>query len=134
MNNNVQLLIDARALIAKESNWTKQSLAEKCINPDCEDEKLWDEVHVSSPYAVRFCALGALERAAHYRESNYNLPLRYLIDAIPKDFPHNRDLGYVMETWTVTDYNDDHDRTHEEVLSVYDRAIELAKERVHHEV
>ena len=134
MNNNVQLLIDARALIAKESAWTKQSLAEKCINADVKGKKLWSEVHVSSLYAVRFCALGALERAAHGLEINYSLPLRCLHDAIPKDFPRHRNDGHVMETWTVTDYNDDHDRTHEEVLSVYDRAIELAKERVHHEV
>jgi hypothetical protein len=50
-----QILTRARALIANEVNWTRRALARDEAGRLCE----WNE-----PRAVRFCALGALVRAA----------------------------------------------------------------------
>jgi hypothetical protein len=60
------------------------------------------------------CAMGAIHRAA--RELNMNTAeCRFFLERAAKTFP------YGLEDW-----NDARRRTHKQVLSAFDRAIELA--------
>ncbi len=104
--NTVQILKDARALIADEKNWTQRVSARN---------KSGLEVPVLNSEASCFCAVGALDRftngiafgSAAYLLLKKEAGAKYL---------------------TVSDFNDTH--THAEVLAIFDRAIAHAESEV----
>lgn len=104
--NTVQILKDARALIADEKNWTQDSFARDSgglpIDPTNDD-------------AVCFCAIGALARAVGSNPDG--------------ELPAENFLVSEMLEWdardSIPDFNDNH--THADILSLFDRAIARAE-------
>lgn len=97
------LLIEARKEIASPLHWT-QGIAAR----DAEGEPCWP----SSPTAVCFCSIGALERtSAEFAVAHALGPAKVLLRKV-------MGMGVVM-------FNDSH--THAEVMAAWDNAIILAK-------
>jgi hypothetical protein len=98
-NTAVAVLTRARDLISEEQRWCKRAFA-----------VTWLDIPVTtgSRYARRFCALGAIKRAA--RE------LRLPADGAQAAL--ERQTGD-----SVPDWNDDKTRTHSEVVAAFDAAI-----------
>jgi hypothetical protein len=95
----VAVLARAREIISDERHWCKRAFAFTWLDIP---------VPVGSRYARRFCALGAIQRAA--RELG-----------LPVD-----DASRAVEWQTVIqvpDWNDDKLRTHAEVVAAFDAAI-----------
>ncbi len=94
-----RILIEARRLV--ERGWTK----------GCAARNKWRHpVNVQSKSAVKFCMLGAMEKA------NYNImAMVYLKREIPPTY----DL--------ISDFNDARETSKEDVLGVFDQAIKQAE-------
>lgn len=103
--DTVQILKDARALIADEKNWTRNAFARDSkgneVTPDKED-------------ATCFCAIGALSRVVQ-QPPYYDLPGERLLG----------DEAWISGEIGVAEFNDAH--THEDVLALFDRAIARAE-------
>lgn len=98
----VQILKDARALIADEKNWTQGALARGPSG---------GVVSYKSSVAVCFCSIGAIERIA--KKSTKALQV---VEKFYRILPSGDGLA---------DFNDSH--THAEVLALFDRAIARAE-------
>lgn len=100
-----ELLIAARRRIA--NGWTKDESARDANgNP----------VGVHHPCAVSFCLFGAI-RAAARTQSDMSA-----LYALGKALPNPPYRNYVVSK--LTKFNDDPDTTQDDVLALYDRAIE----------
>lgn len=104
-----QLLIDARAVIEDEANWTQGDTSRNAEG---------NYVTVDSAFAVSFCAYGAVCKAGGYSSFEFDVPahIQEAHDALVRAAGIS-DRG-------VGNFNDTH--THEEVLAVFDKAIEEA--------
>lgn len=114
---NSEILTQARKLIENEENWTHYNLAR---DPSSKP------VDPTSPDAVCFCSVGAVAKVTNtpYKPENdqrvYNCgPVRLLSKAV----------GILTDfDWeTIWIYNDNATSSHESILAVFDKAIELAK-------
>lgn len=103
--DTVQILKEARALIADEKNWTQDSFARNSAGETTEPAD--DE-------AVCYCAIGALAKVARL-SPECNLPAENLVEE------EALMLGWI----NVPEFNDNH--THAEVLALFDRAIARAE-------
>src|ERR1700757_269153 len=102
MKTTADALREARSLIEKPGTWIQNHFA-RDVNGEYVDSD--DEL------AVSWCAAGACLRAAHaYGRSILSL------------------LSYLEPGCDLTTWNDHLERTHEEVLAAFDRAIELASQ------
>ncbi len=99
----VQILKDARALIADEKNWTQDKWAR---------DRNGDAVAPESPKAVCFCSLGALRKAS--------------VD--DDGFCYAREVLRDVTKGSIIDFNDTHG--HAEVLAIFDSAIARAESEV----
>ncbi len=109
----LEILIAARKLIEKEENWLQG------IDAKTADGNMCSATH---PAARMFCASGALANVCNYYYHETRKAGRFLNKAAgTPDEGANEIVGcpYII-------YNDSH--THAEVLAMFDRAIELAKE------
>lgn len=104
------ILQSARELIADPAHWTQSAFARDVNGNDCVS---------NDPEAVCFCALGALNKAANYYDSKKNATLYFKAKAALRDmiYPHN-----------ISMFNDRFDRTHAEILRLFDDAIAKAEE------
>lgn len=102
----LEVLIAARKLIEKPENWTRAFLAR---------DSHGDPVYVHSDKAVCFCAMGALHKAIGETSAEY---LDVVDDAAES-------LASAARIDTVAGFNDTH--THDEVLVLFDKAIEMEK-------
>jgi hypothetical protein len=98
-----EILIEAKRLISDPGNWLKMSFS----NAD----------DPTSPRATKFCAAGSIHRAA-------GQPM--IIGAHTRGGPFEF-FRQAIGQKHIGDWNDEH--THEEVMSAFDRAIELAKKK-----
>lgn len=99
----------ARKLIDTPDKWCKNTMSKKTMK--------W---LVIPHYA--YCLSGAIERTAESYSSSYYGAVNIVLDAIREKDP-------TYETWCVPAYfNDNESTTHQDVLDVLDRAIELSKE------
>lgn len=100
-----EILIKARALIEKPESWIKHTAARgksgKSVNPN-------------GRAAICFCAVGAYTRISGHE--CIGMPM---FNALKE-----RNWKYAISA-----YNDAFTTTHEDVLSLYDRAIEIAEEK-----
>jgi hypothetical protein len=112
-----QDLIAARALIAEPAQWTTLASARLANGTSCSP---WDVG------AVCFCMFGTVDRVAkpsptdptpHPTTNITDRLTQALDDALLPEF----------DGWTLDEFNDDPNTTHEMVLAVYDRAIEAAQ-------
>ena len=102
------VLIKAKTLIKDPENWTQRVSAR---------DNLYEPVPVMSRNAVCFCTYGAVDRALGLEKSvHYHEVTRPLREA----------CAAISGSSKVAEYNDTH--THLEVLALFDKAIELAKE------
>ena len=115
-----EVMCVGRGLIADESNWIQDAWART------------DSNGMAYPYeevACKFCALGAMRRAELLLVKDLNpefstLTLGEVDDLLPPNFSLTRSLD-VDEFFDrgISDYNDHHSRTHEEILQAFDNAI-----------
>lgn len=108
------LLKKAKALISDPNAW---------IRGHAGTDKSGLPVRANHPDACRWCALGALWKAADYdtREAIY-------CEIVDAEVCLESALGVSLITG-IARYNDDPETTHTDVMSLYDRAIELAEKR-----
>ncbi|WP_320196249.1 DUF6197 family protein [Agrobacterium rosae] len=111
--DTVQILKDARALIADENNWTQE-----CYARDVQGEMTLP----NNADAVCFCAIGSIQKVGEFPVSR-RLPLDITELFVGADF-EERESSYEVETF-VTAFNDTH--KHAEVLALFDRAIARAE-------
>lgn len=93
------ILIEARAKIAKPENWTQKAAAR---------DKDGFSISVFHEHATRWCAAGAVRAVVPMGESNYVAALHRLEAHLPSPS-------------VIAMYNDSH--THAEVLAKFDEAI-----------
>lgn len=108
-SQEVQDLIRARNLIADPERWCVGNLAETANGRGCE---------IESPAAQKFCALGAIIRVADDRD--YSSSYDFLCKASVELYPQCD--GYISAV--------NNDLGHEATLRMYERAIEIAAQRV----
>ena len=123
VENVVQGLADARALIADPVNWLQDINAVDSVN---------GEIDPTDPEACKFCANGAVMRAFNFSvnhavdDNNYRLyhlyyaATNYLNAAAITLFPQY--AGDVAPAVVVND-----GKQHKDVLAVFDKALELAR-------
>lgn len=97
----VRRLERARALLAKPNGWTRGWYAKTQKN---------NEANPRSRAAVSFCVLGACDRVGASTQILSEI-------VIPK------------RANTLPDWNDHPDRTQEQVLALFDKAIKIARKR-----
>lgn len=105
MNNVTKTLIEAKAIIAKPENWTQGVFAR---------DKTGHQVHVADPDAVCFCSLGALRKTG-IKETSGAVYMR--ARGCLADSGGSVDIANINDT-----------STHEEVMAMWDKAIEASKE------
>lgn len=124
------LLQAARALLTDPDHWTKAAWGRL---PQAPGGGPGDNVEADDPRACRWCAIGALHKVApssspdgEFEYTTYDWAgcdpvgvkaIEFLSEAIGG--------GYFAE---VTEWNDDGERTHEDLLAAFDSAIRLASE------
>ena len=114
MNQEQRILLNAKNLV--EKGWTKKAWARQANGRD---------VDVEYAKAERFSMAGAVLRVVTKARPKAQLLLwAKLITLIKSCLPHTPEG--VCEYPTLADYNDHPKRTKEEVLAIYDKAIELA--------
>jgi hypothetical protein len=106
----IEILTKAQDKIRDPKNWTQDTYAR---------DETGASVKAHSPAAVCFCSLGAIESFFHSEE----------FDGL--EVMHARDFLYtaanqIADGRTVANYNDDPDRTHDEIMALWDRAKEIA--------
>ena len=102
-----RLLMDAKALIAKPSNWCKRAFAETARGK---------QINSFSPEACRFCAHSAIHRAS--RELTLGIQERAI--CLATRFTPNR---------SIILFNDAPETTHLKVMRLFNQAIRRAKEQ-----
>jgi hypothetical protein len=102
----VEILTQARDLIAQPGKWTQGWYARRADGKDC----YWADDEASC-----FCAVGAVEKTVGFD---------FIWSA-----SHRKSYEYLREVvgGVVDRFNDDPTRTQEEVVQAFDKAIELAK-------
>lgn len=106
-----QVLMKAKELIATPDAWTKDELAKDAFGVATDP---------LGPNARCYCSIGATIKANHFYGSTSNTRSRaYLSMAVQELVPETTIPA-------VSDYNDTH--THEEVMTMFNKAIALAKE------
>lgn len=119
-----EVLTDARKLIERPENWCRGTMARD--SDGC-------AVPVEHKLASKFCSTGAVNRVAHSLENSYArgvdaLNMLYKVmsrvygnaSPVPTPFPFSAPVS-------IAAYNDMQDRTHYEILKLFDDAIALAK-------
>lgn len=105
MKTDLEVLQKARQVISNPANWTQRTSAVNALG---------EMVGVKSTEACAWCAVGAVYKAMDAYSGTVWNPLEGALPA-----------GYNI----VSEYNDTH--SHEEVLALFDRAIEIAKGEDH---
>jgi hypothetical protein len=109
MSKKLEILKAARELLARPNGWCQDTFATTELGNTCS---------VLSDVAARFCAAGALDRAAMvevYGNRN-GLEAEAVADALNAEAVR---FGFV----NLPDFNDATDRTQAEVVALYDRVI-----------
>ncbi len=101
----------AKAKIATPEAWMQGFYAEDATG---------NQINGNDPSAVCFCAYGAVEAATGKIHGNSSIPEIKILDTASES----------ISRMHASSYNDAKDRTHAEVLVLFDKAIELAKAEV----
>ena len=107
--NAKEILVAARKLIEKEENWTKGGYARNSkglLVADC-----------TGPEAVCWCALGALRNVTKTGPLDYSVGAGARFEAIVKL------LELIPRYDGLAEWQDEPERTHAEVLALFDKAI-----------
>ncbi len=103
------ILTAARALIAEPSAWTRHTFARDASG---------EQVASRNSTACSWCMVGAVYASCAVNDPAGQGALVVLNDALP---PAAKD-------WSLGRFNDDHETTHGDALSLFERAIALAPE------
>lgn len=115
----VQVLKEARALLARRGGWCKHELV-RVGGPD--SSGTFDD-SVANPYAYQFCAIGAIMRAG-YGRTQWSGPLvRAPLGALQSLLP-DKWAGLGIACWNNAQ------RTKRPVLALFDRAIAAEEAKV----
>lgn len=113
---DVELLIEARALISDPNRWVQNALVATVEGAPLPSP--------SSPGIARYCMLGAIVCLTDPAEVDYLTSRRTITSTMLLRKALGRITGEPTRWHAIPDYNDSH--THEEVLAVYDDAIDFA--------
>ena len=108
-----QSLIAARALIATPEQWTKNTSARDGRGMRC---SVW------ASDAVCFCIFGTIDRVSRPDPLSSARDGTELTHALEEWLPPN------LADYSLDEFNDDPDTTHQMVLDLYDRAIAAAED------
>lgn len=116
-----EVLCGARELLSDQDRWTRGAFARDSID---------NPIAPVKSGAVRWCLVGACVRVTH--AENGLLESRLILDntfsivsgLIPEEFTEDRDDD---DACKIGSWNDHPDRTHEEVIEVLDKAIEIVR-------
>lgn len=108
--NTKELLTKAKELISDPNKWTKESFARNKDNKP---------VEYLSPDATCFCAIGAIRKVGYSNES--------FTKTLPAEIKLQREVQKNTIFAEVASFNDFLLTTHEEVLHLFDKAIEAAE-------
>lgn len=109
-----KVLISAKERIKDERHWIKGRAFADMLGRS-----------VPAADAERYCMIGTLQMSGYRKDvkrlaGNYCKILAYLLRAIQEK------TGGCINLITMSNFNDDPGTTHKDVLSVFDRAIELS--------
>ena len=107
----LETLLSARKLIANPARWTTKV---------CSRNTAGNRVQVFDANATCWCALGAVYYVSQNDIPLYQSTLEFIEDK------HKEEL--LEECQLLLEFNDS--RTHEEVVEMFDKAIELARQEV----
>ncbi len=125
----LEVLKAARELLSNEKRWAKSALA---IGPDPDGEAPFAETNATDPEAYCFCAMGAILRVAGDDDERHGAgvpALSALADALDRRYVSrftDEDGGYeytLSPANAISDFNDDDDTKHADVLAAFSRAI-----------
>ena len=116
MKTKLDILTAARELLAHGDRWTKERAAERA-------DGLSTDVHARD--AIRFCAVGALYRVSDISENGpYNDAQEAIASVLrAQSLTLSDDPFSAIVSW-----NDADDRTHADVIAIFDAAILDAQE------
>ena len=113
-----EILVKARNKIAEPENWCKISAAKKKHN-QCGNTFTFDgfiSCAVEDPEASQWCATGAVNSVIPHGSFYENLvPRRKALRVLDASCP----------AYTIIDYNDNRHTSHNEILDVFEKAIEI---------
>lgn len=115
MNNAVETLKAAKAVIATPEAWIKRDFARK------ERENSDGSLYGNDAEATCFCGLGAIQKVTNVGDKMWENPLYMKA----RDYLTTAIAGY--EYGDFPRFNDAPTTTHEMVLDAFDRAIALAE-------
>ena len=112
-------LTEARAILQDKDAWTKGTLKRRrMVKPSASDPLI-------SPPLYSYCALGAINKADGPAR-RVNAAKKVLAAAIKIMFPRRGGGSYASASLRIMGFNDSTRTKHEELLSVFDKAIEMA--------
>ena len=130
MTNVVELLRLGRKRI--KSGWAQGSWSDTIWSKELFFSNSKGVPHVS------YCALGAIRKELTTQPDTipkivtvteaYNDAVKFLYNAIPDDDGDKPDKAWVDKSGFIVFYNDAPDRTKADIVRLYDRAIQLAKD------
>ena len=112
-----ELLIKARALIANPNHWTQTNFAH-----DTEG----NSVAPSNEKACEWCALGAIMNIRYENANGYAIEDKAIemLSLTISDFDKYENFRGVNNEDIISSFNDDTSTTHEDVISMFDIAID----------
>lgn len=124
----LRVLTRARDLIAEPTHWTKGEFARN---------EYGYSVGIDSPNACCFCTIGAVRRACYEEGLTYTgvsqAAIRKLCRCIAETLPYTDYDGSnnVAMRYNIAAWNDAEERTHDDVMNVFQCAIDAAKREVY---
>jgi hypothetical protein len=112
--SSADILKAAKQLISTPDKWTKGVYARNVAG----DEVKADPMNGRFTDAVSWCAVGSIREVCGKEMASFDGPIRCLFEAT--------DEGWIGPTV----YNDTSDRTHEEIMALFDQAIEIAEKEL----
>lgn len=109
----LEVLKQARALIASPEHWTQGALAHTCDGGVCGP---------TDPDATNWCAIGAVWSATHGNKPQIVDSIAALADVVPNRGPITQ---IELQEARVQRYNDNPATDHQTILDLFDRAIEM---------
>ena len=146
-----KLLEKSKSIISKKTNWVKDWVSLKVDEDYQEADVTYIVTSAIDPYACRWCLTGALTKAffsdhtkefvriaekandecfvntAENESSVFSFALKLLADEISNNIaePIKYSNGDIRYAHKVVSFNDYSDTTHEDVLNVFDKAIDM---------
>jgi hypothetical protein len=114
----------ARDLITPRTRWIKDDeITVKGFSGNIDNEDLMDLfLHIGLTEKTCFCASGAIKFVTKNNDTRYEAAIKALGNVVKEDDDEEKYEDFEFEN-IVTEWNDDSERTHAQVLAAFDEAI-----------